>query len=150
MESPPDIAIRLQAILDDDRLDDDAVEETRAEVIEAIIEAEGWEPVQRCLIDVMKNDLAPRRDWISAAEVFWEAALDGRKVEADLIIFLLYKRLKPDSDYLEENLIWSIASKLKRVGYLSEYEPMQDPAVLAAGRAMGATDPPQYPPQAAH
>ena len=60
----------------------------------------------------------------------WGAALDGRDLPADRVIALLYHRLDP-GDGGENNLAWSITSKLKRVGYLSDYDPLQDAAVRA-------------------
>lgn len=132
MDSPTAIATKLQAILDDDQLDEDSLPETRAELIEGIIETVGWEPVQSYLITVLKNDSAPYRDWLTAAEVFYGAASDHRAIESNLVIALLYKRLSRDED--SSNLAWSIVCKLKKVGYLSDYDPMVDPAVIAAGR----------------
>jgi hypothetical protein len=32
---------------------------------------------------------------------------------------------------LDENLVWSITHILKNVGYLSDYEPLRDPAIQA-------------------
>ena len=59
---------------------------------------------------------------------FWGAVLDKRDLAADELIALLYHRFDPDG-LAEDNEVWSIASKLKGVGYLSKFEPLRDPAV---------------------
>lgn len=132
MDSSARIRTELQRVFANDQLDDEGIPETRSEMIEEIIEAEGWEPVQDYLLDVLKNDSAPYRDWESAAEAFWGAALDKRAVQSDLVIALLYLRLKPDEHSDENNLAWSIVCKLKGIGYHSEYDPMADPDIQAA------------------
>ena len=133
MDSPSAIATKVQALLDDDRLDDEDYPESRTELIEEIIEQCGWEPVQDHLIAVLKDASAPYRDWQSAADVFYGAASDGHSISSDLVIALLYKRLEPDEHSSENNLAWSIVCKLKGVGYNSDYDPMTDPAIIAAG-----------------
>jgi hypothetical protein len=84
-----------------------------------------------------------RRDHEVAAEVLWGAALYGWEVPADRVIALLCDRFDPRGD-AGDNLVWSIASKLKGVDYLSDYDPLQDPGVraeLAAIRAKPAIEP---------
>jgi hypothetical protein len=61
--------------------------------------------------------------------VFWGAALDRRELPADELIAWLYHRFDPDGR-AEDNEVWSIASKLRGVAYLSEYYPLQDPGVV--------------------
>jgi hypothetical protein len=61
--------------------------------------------------------------------VFWGAVLDWREVPADELIAWLYHRFDPEGR-AEDNDVWSIASKLKGVGYLSDYKPLRDPGVL--------------------
>jgi hypothetical protein len=51
-------------------------------------------------------------------------------MEADWAIALVYHRLAPDASDDERNLAWSIASTLKGVDYLSDYEPLADPGVV--------------------
>lgn len=130
------VANRIQEILDDDRLDDESIPETRSELIEGIIHSDGWGPVQDQLISVLKDDSAPYRDWQSAADVFWEAALDKRDVDFNIVIGLLYRRLKPDEHSSENNQAWSIVCQLKGVGYNSDYDPMADPDIVAAMKSL--------------
>ena len=56
------------------------------------------------------------------------AALDGRQIQINKLIALLHHRFDPRGD-AEDNLVWSITCKLKNVGYLSDYEPLNDPGV---------------------
>jgi hypothetical protein len=90
----------------------------------------GWESVQESLLQVLQ---APEQaaHWPTVAAVFWSAVLDGRPIRADKLIALLYHRLGD----AEENLIWSITTNLKDVGYLSDYQPSNDPAVLSHATA---------------
>jgi hypothetical protein len=48
----------------------------------------------------------------------------------DRVIALLYFRFDPRGD-AEDNLVWSITSKLKGVDYLSDYNPLTDAGVCA-------------------
>ena len=122
-----DVRQQIREILADDRLDQEASPQSKAEAIEALIGLFGWEPVRECMMDVLRDDgQAPH--WRTAADVFWGAVLDRRDLAPDELIALLYHRFDPDGR-AEDNEVWSIASKLKGVGYLSKYEPLRDPAV---------------------
>jgi hypothetical protein len=118
---------RIWEILADDRLDQEASAQSKAEAIEELIGQFGWEPVRECMMDVLRDD-NQQPHWRTAANVFWGAVLDKRDLAADELIALLYHRFDPDGR-AEDNEVWSIASKLKGVGYLSKYEPLRDPAV---------------------
>ena len=59
-----------------------------------------------------------------------------RSVDADSTIALLHWCLERAPAIVDENLVWSITSKLKDVGYLSPYEPLPDPAVLREMRSL--------------
>lgn len=126
----PDLRARVVAILNDPDLDDPAGPESKAERIEALIAAEGWEPVLACLCDLLHRGEGVE-DWLAIADVFWGAVLDRRPMPADRVIALLYGRFKRAAILTDhsDNLLWSITCKLKGVGYLSEYEPLRDPAV---------------------
>ena len=66
-------------------------------------------------------------------ERFGPYVLD-RPMPVNQVIGLLYRRLIEDvpAQYeLDENLVWSITRSLKGVDYLSDYEPLQDPAIIA-------------------
>ena len=119
----------LQKILADDSLDLEDAEESKCEKIEELIRHYGWKSIESCLLQVLEADSLRCKDWNTAAEVFWGAVLDERDLSADRVIALLYQRL-PGDEY-SANLAWSIASKLKGVGYLSDYDPLADPGVQA-------------------
>ena len=101
----------------------------QCEAIECLIPQLGWHSVRAAMIDVLAAE-RPRVDHQVAMEVFWGAVLDKREMPENRIIALLYHRFDPRSDS-EDNLVWSITSKLKGVDYLSEYEPLHDPGVKA-------------------
>jgi hypothetical protein len=68
------------------------------------------------------------RCWRTVMHVFWGAVLDRRSLPADELIAWLYHRFDPRGDN-EDNEVWSIASMLKGVSYLSAYRPLEDPAI---------------------
>lgn len=119
---------RIDALLADPRLNDDGSDPTRAEAVERLFEEFGWEAVRDVMFAVLRDD---RRagDWRAAADFFWGAVLDRRDLSADELIAWLYHRFDPDGTD-EDNQVWSIASELKGVDYLSDYQPLQDPGVL--------------------
>lgn len=116
---------RIQAILADD---DESSDSGKPEAIESLISDFGWEAVRDCMMDVLRDDCQARH-WRTAAHVFWGAVLDGRELPADELIAWLYHRFDPDGR-AEDNDVWSITSELRGVGYLSDYDPLQDPRVL--------------------
>jgi hypothetical protein len=118
---------RILEILADDRLDQEGSALSKVETIEALIGLSGWAPVRECMMDVLRDDNQDAH-WRTATDFFWGAVLDKRNLAADELIALLYYRFDPDGD-AEDNEVWSIASKLKGVGYLSKYKPLEDPAV---------------------
>lgn len=125
---------QIHDILADDRLNDESSEASKAEAIEALMERFGWGPVRDAMMEVLRDD-RQEAHWRTAADVFWGAVLDQRELPADELIAWLYHRFDPDGQ-AEDNEVWSIASKLKGVEYLSKYEPLHDPGVAAALRAI--------------
>lgn len=119
---------RIDAILADDRLDDESSDTSKVEVIEALIDECGWETVRDSMMAVLRDDRRAGH-WRLATDVFWGAVLDQRELDADELIAWLYHRFDPDGTS-EDNEVWSIASKLRGVGYLSDYNPLHDPDVL--------------------
>lgn len=119
---------QILAVLNDDRIDDETVDDTCYDLLGDLITEYSWEAVQAVLIELLRDD-SQTTHWQTIAEVFWEATLDQNNLPEDELIALLYHRLVTDSAS-EDNLVWSIASKLKGVDYLSEYDPLRDPAVL--------------------
>ena len=127
----------MDAILADDVLDDESSEGSKCEEIERLIGRVDWSTVRDSILSVLADSGRRRRDHEVAAEVLWGAVLDGREMPADRVIALLYNRFDPRGE-AEDNLVWSITSKLKRVDYLSDYEPLQDPGVKAELAAIRA------------
>jgi len=124
----------IDRVLVDDSLDDDSREEGKCELIEALIPEHGWEDVQQAMIAVLEDENRRQADYMTAAQLFWGAALDRRSLQVSKVIALLYHRLQPDPGSDESNLAWSIVCKLKGVDYLSEYNPLDDPEVEAEMR----------------
>lgn len=98
------------------------------EAIEALIPRYGWLSVRDAMLALLAADGRCEEDYHVAACVIW-CAMDKHSVPADRTIALLYHRFDPRGDQ-ENNLVWSITSKLRGVGYLSDYEPLKDPKVL--------------------
>lgn len=107
---------------------DDAENSKCEEIEERLIPKFGWEAVREAVIEVLESDRS-QSDYEVAAEVFWGAALDKRDLPVNKVIALLYYRFDQHGTD-ENNLVWSIASTLKKVDYLSEYEPLKDVEVL--------------------
>ncbi len=97
------------------------------ESIEALIPEFGWDAVRASLLDLLRDE-AKSPQWRIVMHVFWGAVLDRRPLPADELIAWLDHQFDPRGD-AEDNEVWSIASKLKGVGYLSEYKPLEDPGV---------------------
>lgn len=122
------ICEQIISILNDPSLDNDSEELSKAETIETLIDKHGWAEIQFCLLQIL-HDEPSHSYWRTVAEVIYGAVLDERDLPADKIIALLYYRLPSKASDEDENLVWSITHKLKKVGYLSEYDPLNDPNV---------------------
>lgn len=103
--------------------------------IDVAIEEHGWPVIRDGLMAVLEDPTRPLAHWVVAASALWSAALDQRPMHADRVIALAYARL-PAEDGAENNLAWSIAAKLRGVDYLSDYNPLADPDVLAELRSI--------------
>ncbi len=123
-----DVRTRINEILADNRLDDDATDPTKAGVIETLIDEYGWDAVHDVMFDILRDD-DQIEHWRTAAHVFWGAILAKRNLNADELIAWLYYRFDPAGEN-EDDSVWSITSKLKGIGYLSDYKPLRDPGVL--------------------
>jgi hypothetical protein len=122
---------RVQAILADANFDDEACLDTRAEAIRALVDTYGWAGVLQEMLALLQDDAA-QRHWREASIVIW-GGID-QPMPATQVIALLYRRLIEDVpvEYeLDGNLVWSIARNLKGVDYLSDYDPMKDPEIIA-------------------
>lgn len=127
----------IEAILADDALDDESSDDSKCGRIEQLIGDVGWPTVRDSILALLADAARRQRDHEVAAEVLWSAVLDGREMPADRVIALLYNRFDPCGN-AEDNLVWSITSKLRGVDYLSEYKPLQDPGVQAELAAIRA------------
>ena len=126
-----DIMHQIRKILDREVPDTEDFESSKCdkcEEIESLIEVYGWEVMQSALVEMLKEINLNIYDFDVVAQVFWGAVLDKRIIDTNKVIALLYLRL-PDGNDLE-NLIWSITERLKGVGYLSDYEPLEDPDII--------------------
>ena len=116
----------VQRILADAPLDDesDSRGSSRVDELTKLITDFGWEALESSMLGVLARSEVEDH-WTVAAGFFWGAVLDQRPVHADRLIAHLCLRFPA-----EDNLAWSITSKLKRVSYLSDYDPRHDPSVL--------------------
>lgn len=122
-----DVQSLIAEILADDSLDDESSDISKPEKVESLIGQYGWEPICKFFFNILRDD-SQEKHWPTAAAVFWDAACDKREIPADELIALLYFRFDPTGTE-EDNLVWSVTSRLKGVGYLSKYEPLKDPGV---------------------
>lgn len=99
------------------------------EQVQPLIRQFGWQAVCDGVFAALESDES--MIWTPAAAVIWGAALDKRVLDVDRAIALVYFRLDSDKPGEEDNLAWSIASKLKGVSYLSSYDPRLDPPIKA-------------------
>jgi hypothetical protein len=102
---------------------------SQCEAIEKLIPKLGWHAIRSAMIEVLAT-ARPRAEYQVAMEVIWGAVCDKREMPEDRIIALLYHRFDPHGNS-EDNLVWSITCRLKKVGYMSEYSPFEDPGVKA-------------------
>lgn len=118
----------VERVLADGSLDEegDQRDSSRVEELMKLAAQFGWPALEAEMLGILA---ASRNEdhWNVAAGVFWSAVLERQPIHADRLIAHLCWRFPAD-----HNLAWSITSKLKGVAYLSDYEPRQDPAVVAA------------------
>jgi len=109
-------------------------EGSREELIEQLIDQDGWESVRDGLFQVLLNRGLVKHGYTVAA-VLWGAVLDRRPLDPNYTIAVLERQRcfrlpdeAKDPNSLD-NLVWSITIKLKGLEYLSDYDPIGDPAV---------------------
>jgi hypothetical protein len=121
-----ELSRKVAAILGDAALDTEADprDSSRVEELENLVPAVGWAALEKEMLALF-SDHEDEDHWRVAAEVLWGAALDGRELHVDRVIAHLYFRFPPD-----DNLAWSITTKLKHLDYLSPYDPMSDLGVI--------------------
>lgn len=128
-----------------DRIEMESMGEAINDQYELMIEKYGWHSVYNCLVLLLLNDEASYAQHELAASRLFEAAMDGEKMNVDLVIGLVYERLRPDEYSSVSNLAWNIACLLKGLDYTySDYNPQEDPevqnALVKARGQMGTLD----------
>ena len=110
-------------------------------VSETILPQYDWNDVQEALINILLDNNRKDRDYETVAEIIWEAVLDGKPVKKTPVVGLLYYRLGNKEAPYENNLIWSIATKLYDLDYAnSEFNPLKDPEILRVLSDYGISD----------
>ena len=110
-------------------------------VSETILPQYDWNDVQEALINILLDNNRKDKDYETAAEIIWEAVLDGKPVKKTPVVGLLYYRLGNKEAPYENNLIWSIATKLYDLDYAnSEFNPLKDPEILRVLSDYGISD----------
>ena len=109
-------------------------------VEEMILPQFSWNDVQDALIYILLDDNHKDKDYETVAEIIWETVLDGRTVEKEAVVGLLYYRLGKREAPYENNLIWNITTKLYDLDYAnSEFNPLMDPNILETLSEYGIT-----------
>lgn len=100
-------------------------------VLETILPQYDWNDIQEALINILLDNNRKDKDYETAAEIIWEAVLDGNSIKKAPVVGLLYYRLGNKEAPYENNLIWSIAANLYDQDYAnSEFNPPKDPEIL--------------------
>lgn len=117
--------------MDLDAIFADPIDEDAQDRVDLFMGAHGWPTVRDFVLSVLEDPGRSVAEWQLAAAVVWGGCCDGRALPVDRVVALVYARLPHDEHSEESNLAWSIASKLKKRGYLSSYDPLADPGVIA-------------------
>ena len=126
----------LNKIIEDAKCSEDPIEY----VEEKILPQFSWNDVQDALIFILLDDNHEDKDYETIAEIIWEAVLDERTVKKEAVVGLLYYRLVKREAPYENNLIWSITTKLYDLDYAnSEFNPLMDPKILETLSEYGIT-----------
>lgn len=123
------------------KLEDAMCSEDPIEYVEEMILPQfSWNEVQDALIYILLDNNHEDKDYETVAEIIWEAVLDGRTVKKETVVGLLYYRLGKREAPYENNLIWSITTKLYDLDYAnSEFNPLMDPSILQTLSDYGIT-----------
>lgn len=131
-----EISKLLNKIIEDAKCSEDPIEY----VEEKILPQFSWNDVQDALIFILLDDNHEDKDYETIAEIIWEAVLDERTVKKEAVVGLLYYRLVKREAPYENNLIWSITTKLYDLDYAnSEFNPLMDPKILETLSEYGIT-----------
>ncbi len=126
------LLLRINEILKMDIDDNDLLDFSRSDLIyRFLVEEYGWADVQQSLFQALMEE-RPKKDYSTIAQTFWDAILDGLDVDNDKTVALINYRCNPYDSPYEDNLAWSITSKLYNLDYAdSEYNAFRDDKVIA-------------------
>lgn len=100
----------------------------------------GWEYIQQALFTILLNNNSTTKQYEEVANAFWDACIYKRKIKKTTVIALLYYRLGNIDNPYENNLIWSITSKLLNLDYCNaEYNPLMDKKIIRELASHGVT-----------
>ncbi|MBL9019685.1 MAG: hypothetical protein JNL83_36175 [Myxococcales bacterium] len=120
----------------------DPTHEDAQDRIEQLMDALGWKPARDYVLSVLEAPDRTVAQWQLAAAVVWWLSCDKRELPVHRVIALVYARLPHDEGSGENNLAWSIASTLEQKSYLSSYDPLADPRVVAELATVSRRTPP--------
>lgn len=133
------VATQIQQMLADDRFRDESTDCDLSDAITDLAHDVGWQAVYVAMLDVLRDESQVER-WYDVIACLFGTDCHERDLpcEPDYLVALLYDclRLHPDlgasgiDSEAADNLVWSITLNLKRVDYLSEYDPEKDPDVI--------------------
>lgn len=110
----------LKEVLENDALDAD-------EKTTRLLATMEW-PVLDEALRALLRDASADALWPAIIELYWAALLDGRPTHDDSLVALLWHRRLQLT--LDENLVWSVIARLKKLDYLANYDAEKDEGVL--------------------
>ena len=126
-----DLQNRVNEILKMDIDDNELLDFSRSDLIyRFLVEEYGWDEVQQSLFQAL-IDKKTKEDYITIAQTFWYAILDILDIDRDKAVALINYRCNPYDSPYEDNLAWSITSKLYSLDYAnSEYNAFRDEKII--------------------
>lgn len=97
-----------------------------------LINESGWATFRDAIIEIMEDEEYARL-WEATINLVYSGMPDEDVLEdSNYFIALMYACLQrhPGENYHQyENTVWSVVIRLKKVGYNSDYDPLQDPQI---------------------
>ncbi len=126
-----DLQNRVNEILKMDIDDNELLDFSRSDLIyRFLVEEYGWNEVQQSLFQAL-IDKKTKEDYVTIAQTFWYAILDNLDIDRDKAVALINYRCNPYDSPYEDNLAWSITSKLYSLDYAnSEYNAFRDEKII--------------------
>lgn len=123
--------------LDIDQNKDVTIE--KSEIIYKTLRNEyGWEKLQKALLMILADKNRTYDECYILATVFWEAIFDDLDIDKMTVIALINYRLNHWDESYEDNLAWSITSKLLKLDYAnSTYNAFKDEKVNEILKSIG-------------